>query len=234
MSILKQRKSETSPADIAQRIEALKVEIRALDQEQLRLAALSISDPKVEADYQKNISDSVEKQREVERLQAALIGLDLQEKRQAAAGRVEGRRERLEQFEAAVGQRQMAVEELARGLEVATTAFGKFLAAAAQMEILVPAGAALPWNAQLLEIIAGGPPLACGPAIAIAAEMFRAGGGAQFALPGARPPTLQVADLPSSIEPLSVTSAKQTEAIIASIRDQVERADAADKTQEAA
>lgn len=224
MSIAAKRKAEpVTAADIVARIEILKAEVRRLEREQYRLAALSVEDPKVEEQYQRCIADSVAAQKELDRLQAALIGLDRRDRAAAASDLAGTRRSQLAEFEACANQRQAALDEIARGIEETTAAYAKFLAAADQMQ-RVPIGTTLSINPQRLEVVAGGPPMPCALATAVAAEFYRAAGGARLALPGAKAPNLQTVDLPAAIEPLSVTSARLTQAIIADIRAQVERA----------
>jgi hypothetical protein len=227
----KGKKGEPMTADdISRRIEELKAHVRQLDVEQYRLAAMSVEDPKVEADYQKNISDSVEAQREIERLSAALIGLDRRAQAAAATDRTIARHGQLGEFEGAVRGRLAALEEVADGIKVATTGYAKFLAASDIMERLTPPGASLPMpTSQSIEVTAGAPPLPCGPAIAIAAEMHRAAGNPRLALPGAHAPNLQTTDLPGDIEPLVESARRQAEAILAAVRDHVARQDASDQ-----
>jgi hypothetical protein len=227
MSLAKRKPEPMTAADIVARIELLKADVRRLEREQYRLAALSVEDPKIEEQYQRCIADSVSAQKEIDRLQAALVGLDRRDRAAAASDRGGTRRVQLAEFEVCAKQRQAALDEIARGIEQTTAAYAKFLAAADQMQ-RVPIGTTLSINPQRLEVVAGGPPLPCALATAVAAEFYRAAGGARLALPGAKAPNLQTIDLPGNIEPLAVTSARLTQAIIADIRAQVERAEKAE------
>jgi hypothetical protein len=223
-------KGEAPPSavEIPARIEQLKAEVRRLEREQYRLAALSVDDPKIEEEYQRCIADSVGAQKEISRLEAALIGLDRRDRAAAASDLAGTRRAQLAEFETCAKQRQAALDELARSIEQATAAYAKFLAAAAQMERSLPIGATLSMSPHRLEVVAGGPPVPCALATAVAAEFYRVAGGARLALPGAHAPNLQTTDRPGDIEPLAATSARLTQAIIADIRGQVERAEKAE------
>lgn len=236
MSIItKGKKSESavpSVADLTAKIDATKAELRRLDNLQYDLAALSVTDEKVERDYQQCIADSVEAQKTLEHLQAALIGIDRREQRAAVTTRIDARHADFKELEAVVGARLRAIEEAVRGIEIATTAYTRFIAASEQLQLAVaPFGAvALPMeSATSLEIVADGqPPMAVPPAAAIASEMHRQGGVLHLALPGAKAPVLQVIDRPTLIEPLAASAARQSAAILAAVREHIARTDASD------
>jgi hypothetical protein len=222
------------PAAIAARIQELQAEIVSLDNEGYRLAEESFRSPEAAKLYDQNVARAIEVHRTIDRMRAAMVGLELKEKEVAAAGRTADRQERLAEFEQCVHARQKALEEIANGLQIATAGYVKFLASSQLLEQILPAGVSLPMpSATSVELIVDGQLLACDPGPAVSAEAFRIANSVREALPGARAPVLQAVDRPSLIEPLVDAAARHHAAIIADVRAQVERAAAADR-QEAA
>jgi hypothetical protein len=120
------------------------------------------------------------------------------------------------------------VAELATAIETASRASAAFDAESKKLAACVPDGARLPVGLQPFEFLINGQSLPVGLAIATATEMFRTGAAPHLRLPGAKAPTLQLANAAHLIESMVSALQRVNEAILANVRGQVERAEAAE------
>ncbi len=176
----------SSADDIMAQIDAKKSELQRLANLQYELAEKSVTDPDAERRYFQCIDDSVASQRDLERLQAALAGVQHRAHVDASTARATARRGQLVEFEAALGRRLASIADLANAIAAAGNAYAAFVQETERLGFHLPAGANLPTGLEGFEYQIGGRALPVSLSAAVAAEMHRIAEMPQFRLPGAK------------------------------------------------
>ncbi len=231
MSIVGKRKPEpvkpVTAADILAQIEAKKAELRRLDRLAFDLAEKSVGNDEAEHQYHRCIEDSVAVQRDIERLQAALSGIEYRTAAAATTERAATRRGQLVEFEAQLQRRLAVVTELASAIETASKAYAAFTAETEKLAAYVPAGTSLS-GFPIFDYLVDGRSFPVNLPMAIATEMFKTGQAPHLRLPGSKALTLELVDAPHLIESMVPAQQRVNDAMLADVRGQVERAEAAE------
>jgi hypothetical protein len=230
----KLRKSEPAPAptaaDILAQIEAKKSEIKRLAQLQYDLAPKTVVDEAAERQYFTIMEDTVAAQRDIERLQVALGNLQHRAAVETTTERTAMRRGRMAEFEAVLDRRVAAVNDLSVAIELANKAFSEFVGQTKKLNECLPDGSNMPVGLipTAFEYRINGASLSVAASVAIAAELFRTAAAPELRLPGAKALTLQLAETPQLLESMVSALRRTNDLILATVRGQIERAEAAE------
>lgn len=210
--------SEPLAANAAARLIEAEQRLRALEA-QADEAAL-MGDTRATRQHRAQLDERIATTKtEIDRLRRAHTLAVHKDRIATATGSIRHQRRQFETLKGFAAARHEAAAELAGAIEVATKAYGRFLASTEQMVANLPAG--LEWPPGYAEHLTRAEVL-------VAAELYRHSsingeGQLGIALPGAKPPSIAVMHQPSAIEPFPDAIERANGYLLNSIRAQIER-----------